>query len=214
MASNKNNNTVYTRADGSVNCDNPRVVAALVDTVGMMLTRVFHDLKANPEMLDALSDDIKADLDCVLNTMRMIRNNIGVDTDWFNENQADIVPEIMRESQSKRESFKEGIAQALLGAARRDDDRFENGWRLQCHLDVGRAADRLTLLGEAARANHEHGAIRNRVEHEAAIRSGNHRVRVCAIGGLNRNRGSGDSAPARVLHDAGKAGRGHRQREE
>lgn len=111
-----NNNTVYTRADGTVNCDNPRVVAALVDCVGMMLTRVFHDLKANPALLDSLPDDMKGDLDCTLNTMRMIRNNIGVDTDWYNENQADLVPEIMRESQSKREAIKEGIVQAMLDA--------------------------------------------------------------------------------------------------
>ena len=115
MASN-NNNTAYTRNDGTVNCDNPRVVAALVDTMGMMLTRVFHDLKANPELLASLSDDIKDDLDCVLQTMKLIRNNIGVDTDWYGENQADLVPEIMRDSQSKREAFKDSIIKAMLDA--------------------------------------------------------------------------------------------------
>jgi hypothetical protein len=110
-----NNNTLV-RPDGSVNCDNPRVVAALVDSIGMILTRTFQDLKANPELLDAIPDDSKADLDCVLQTLRMIRNNIGVDTDWFNENQANMVPTIMRESRETSERRAETIVKAMLAA--------------------------------------------------------------------------------------------------
>jgi len=112
--SNNNNNLV--RPDGSVNCDNPRVVAALVDSMGMILTRLFHDLKANPELLDAIPDDSKADLDCVLQTLRMIRNNIGVEADWFNENQANMVPTIMRESRETSERRAEAVVKAMLAA--------------------------------------------------------------------------------------------------
>jgi hypothetical protein len=112
--SNNNNNLV--RPDGSVNCDNPRVVAALVDSIGMILTRTFQDLKANPELLDAIPDDSKADLDCVLQTLRMIRNNIGVDTDWFNENQANMVPTIMRESRETSERRAAELVKAMLTA--------------------------------------------------------------------------------------------------
>jgi hypothetical protein len=111
-----NNNNTLVRPDGSVNCDNPRVVAALVDSIGMILTRTFQDLKANPELLDAIPDDSKADLDCVLQTLRMIRNNIGVDTDWFNENQANMVPTIMRESRETSERRAETIVKAMLAA--------------------------------------------------------------------------------------------------
>jgi hypothetical protein len=111
-----NNNNTLVRPDGSVNCDNPRVVAALVDSIGMILTRAFQDLKANPELLNAIPDESKADLDCVLQTLRMIRNNIGVDTDWYNENQANMVPTIMRESRETSERRAESIVKAMLAA--------------------------------------------------------------------------------------------------
>jgi len=111
-----NSNNSNTRQDGSVNCDNPRVVAALVDGMGMILTRVFHDLKANPELLNAIPDSMQGDLDSVLHTMRLIRNNIGVDTDWYGENQADLIPTIMRESETAHKAYAESIVKAMLAA--------------------------------------------------------------------------------------------------
>jgi len=117
MRSNNNDNLKnLTRPDGSINCDNPRVTAALVDGMGMILTRVFHDLKANPELLDAIPDEMQADLDSVLNTMRMIRNNIGVDTDWFTENQSQMIPTILRESEAGHKAYTESIVNAMLAA--------------------------------------------------------------------------------------------------
>jgi len=111
-----NNNNNLTRNDGSINCDNNRVVAALVDGMGMILTRTFYTLKANPEILNAIPEDMQADLDSVLNTMRIIRNNIGVDTDWYNENQADMIPEIMRAADVQRKKYTESIVNAMLDA--------------------------------------------------------------------------------------------------
>lgn len=120
MSNNSNNNTnsnnTLTRADGSVNCDNPRVTAALVDGIGMILSRVFQDLKANPALLDSIPADMQADLDSVLHTLRLIRNNIGVDTDWYNENQSNMIPEIMGESEAKREKFRANIVSAMIAA--------------------------------------------------------------------------------------------------
>ncbi|MGA1670545.1 MAG: hypothetical protein ACO39F_06625 [Candidatus Nanopelagicaceae bacterium] len=111
-----NNNNNLTRNDGSINCDNNRVVAALVDGMGMILTRTFYTLKANPEILNAIPEDMQEDLDSVLNTMRIIRNNIGVDTDWFNENQADMIPEIMNAADVQRKKYTESIVNAMLDA--------------------------------------------------------------------------------------------------
>ena len=105
-----------TRTDGSVNCDNPRVTAALVDGIGMILTRLFHDLKANPEVLNAIPDDMQADLDSVLHTMRLIRNNIGVETDWYNENQADMIPQIMQESEAGKKAYTDQIVNGMIAA--------------------------------------------------------------------------------------------------
>jgi len=117
MSNNNNDNLKnLTRPDGSVNCDNPRVTAALVDGMGMILTRVFHDLNANPEVLDAIPDEMQADLDSVLNTMRVIRNNIGVDTDWFTENQADMIPTIMQEADEKHKRFANQIVDAMIAS--------------------------------------------------------------------------------------------------
>lgn len=114
MSNSNNSQNNLTRPDGSVNCDNPRVTAALVDGMGMILTRVFHELKANPELLDSIPDSMQADLDSVLHTMRLIRNNIGVDTDWYGQNQAEMIPTIMRESEAAHKAYAESIVKAML----------------------------------------------------------------------------------------------------
>ena len=84
-----NNNNNFVRADGSVNCDNPRVCAAMIDGVATLLCGVMHDLKGNTQLLDMMDSKTKTDLDCIFTTLQMVRNSIGVDTDWYNEDDDD-----------------------------------------------------------------------------------------------------------------------------
>lgn len=116
MSNTNNNNLPLTHADGTVNGDNPRVCAALVDGMGMLLTYVMHDLKNRPDILELMDDKTKGDLDSVLRTMQLLRNSIGVNEDWYNENQHALVPTIYAEAKAKREKFTTGIVDAMLKA--------------------------------------------------------------------------------------------------
>lgn len=114
MTNNNNNN--FVRADGSVNCDNPRVCAAMIDGIGILLCGVMHEFKGNTQLLAMMDDKTKADLECIFRTLQMIRNSIGVDTDWYNENQQGLVAEIYAEASRVRKMHQESIVKALLDA--------------------------------------------------------------------------------------------------
>jgi hypothetical protein len=114
MSNNNNNN--FVRADGSVNCDNPRVCAAMIDGVGTLLCGVMHDLKSNAQLLDMMDDKTKTDLDCIFSTLQMVRNSIGVDTDWYNENQQMLVGEIYAEASRVRKMRQDAIVKSMLDA--------------------------------------------------------------------------------------------------
>lgn len=111
-----NNNNNFVRADGSVNCDNPRVCAAMIDGIGTLLCAVMLDFKSNTQLLDMMDEKTKADLDCAFRTLQMIRNSIGVDTDWHSENQQSLVAEIYAEASRVRKERQDAIVKALLDA--------------------------------------------------------------------------------------------------
>lgn len=112
--SNDNKNLV--RADGSVNCDNPRVCAAMIDGIGTLLCRVMHDLKARPDILDLMNDETKGNMDSAFQTLQLVRNNLGVDTDWGPENLTHLVQEIYAEASRVRKARNDEIVKTLLAA--------------------------------------------------------------------------------------------------
>ena len=116
MSNDNKNNLPLTHADGTVNGDNPRVCAAMVDGMGMILTHVMRDLKDRPDILALMDDNTKADLDTVFRTMQLLRNSIGVNEDWYNENQHELVAKIYAEADAKRKSFSASIVKAMIDA--------------------------------------------------------------------------------------------------
>lgn len=116
MSNTNNNNLPLTHADGTINGDNPRVCAALIDGMGMLLVGVMQDFKSNPQLLDMMDDKTKADLDCVFRTMQLLRNSIGVNEDWYNENQHGMVAAIYADADAKRKNFTNSIVDAMLKA--------------------------------------------------------------------------------------------------
>ena len=110
------NNNNFVRADGSVNCDNPRVCAAMIDGIGTLLCGVMHEFKGNTQLLELMDEKTKADLDCIFGTLQIIRNSIGVDTDWYSENQQMLVAEIYAEASRVRKARQDAIVKSLLDA--------------------------------------------------------------------------------------------------
>lgn len=113
--SNDNNNN-FVRADGSVNCDNPRVCAAMIDGIGTLLCGVMTDLKARQDILELMDEKTKGDLDSIFRTLQLIRNNLGVDTDWGPQSQVHLVGEIYAEANRVRKAREESIVKAMLAA--------------------------------------------------------------------------------------------------
>jgi hypothetical protein len=111
-----NNTNIYTLPDGTIDCNNPRVCAALTDSMGMLLTGVLASFKNNPALLAEMDESTKVDLDVIYRTMQMFRNSIGVDQDWYGENQSNLIPEIMRQARENREKFTKTIIDAMISA--------------------------------------------------------------------------------------------------
>jgi hypothetical protein len=114
--SNNNNKFPLTHANGQINADNPYVCAAMIDGIGTILCAVFNDLKTRPDILELMNDGTKKDLEVVLNTLRVLREAIGVDQDWHGENLAYKVADIYAEAEQKRNAFSANLVKAMLDA--------------------------------------------------------------------------------------------------
>jgi hypothetical protein len=114
--SNNNNNLPLTHADGTINGDNPKVCAAMVDAMGVLLTRAMNDIGSNPEIFDSLPAETRADLLTVHKTMQALRNAIGRDADWYTEDLHPLIGEIYAESKWKREAYTATVIDAMLKA--------------------------------------------------------------------------------------------------
>ena len=116
MSNTNQNNLPLTHADGSINGDNPKVCAAMVDGMGVLLTRAMLDLASNRELFDSLPAEIRADLLTVHKTMQSLRNAIGRDTDWYTEDLHPMIGEIYAESKRKREAYNASVIAAMIKA--------------------------------------------------------------------------------------------------
>lgn len=116
MSNKNNNNLPLTHANGQINADNPYVCAAMIDGLGTLMVAVFNDLKARPDILNLMNDGTKHDLETILNTLRVLREAIGVDQDWHGENLAYKVADIYAEAEQKRKTFAANLVKAMIDA--------------------------------------------------------------------------------------------------
>lgn len=111
---NKNHSDLpLTHADGTINGDNPRVCAAFIDAIGMILHTAMMDILADPAMRDALSKDVKEDLDTIFRTLQLLRHSIGIFEDWGAINQNELTNKIMTDSISKKDALGSFVATVL-----------------------------------------------------------------------------------------------------
>lgn len=116
MSNTNHNNLPLTHADGSINGDNPKVCAAMVDAMGVLLTRAMNDMGANSEIFDSLPPEVRMDLLTIHKTMQALRNAIGRDADWYTEDLHPLIGEIYAESKRKREAYTATVIDAMLKA--------------------------------------------------------------------------------------------------
>lgn len=113
---NNTNNLPLTHADGTINGDNPLVCAAVIDGMGQLMLATMHEIKNDDHLLSMMSDDVKHNLDTVFRTMQLLRNCIGIESDWGSQNQSHLVAKIHAEAARKREIYNQSLAKALIDA--------------------------------------------------------------------------------------------------
>jgi hypothetical protein len=115
MIHDNNNTNNLTLANGVPNLANPRVLAAFIDGMGILLSplaiRCIDQSKAV-----RLSDTDIANIVMVFRTLNEMRNSTGMDTDWYGVPQHDLIKTIIEDGERKRKAQYDGIAKAMLAA--------------------------------------------------------------------------------------------------
>ena len=112
--SNDNNN--LTLSNGVPNLANPRVLAAFVDGVGILLSPLANGCKNANIVRPELSNEDILNVVTVYRTLQEMRNAIGIGEDWYNEPQHDLIASVIAEGQRKRKAETDAIVKAMLDA--------------------------------------------------------------------------------------------------
>ena len=110
MSNNMSNN--LTNDNGTPNLDNPRVLAAFVDGMGILLTHVVQSIAAGR----VLNDEDLLNICTVYKTLQGMRDGVGIDTDWYHDTQHDLIPSIISEGREKVKARNDAIVKAMLDA--------------------------------------------------------------------------------------------------
>lgn len=101
-----------TNDNGTPNLDNPRVLAAFVDGMGILLTHVVQSIAAGR----VLNDEDLLNICTVYKTLQGMRDGVGIDTDWYRDTQHDLIPSIISEGRAKHKARNDAIVKAMLDA--------------------------------------------------------------------------------------------------
>jgi len=108
-------NNDLTLSNGIPNLANPRVLAAFLDGVGILLSPLAQRVNNSSSDVE-LHDDDAMNIRVIYRTLQEMRNAVGVDTDWYNDPQHGLIESVIAEGESKRTKLDNKIVQALLDA--------------------------------------------------------------------------------------------------
>ena len=112
--SNDNNN--LTLSNGVPNLANPRVLAAFIDGMGVLLAPMGNKCRNAHIVRPVLSDEDIRNIVTVYRTLGELRNAIGIGEDWYNESQHDLIGSVLSDGERKRKAETDGIVKAMLAA--------------------------------------------------------------------------------------------------
>ena len=113
--SNDNNNNNLTLANGVPNLANPRVLAAFIDGMGILLSPLAIRCIDQAKAVRLSATDL-ANIVMIFHTLNEMRNSTGLDTDWYGEPQHELIKTIIEDGERKRKAQYDGIAKAMLAA--------------------------------------------------------------------------------------------------
>ena len=109
------NTNDLTLSNGTPNLANPRVLAAFLDGVGILLSPLALRVKSLGADAQLEAEDV-ANIRVIYRTLQEMRNAVGQDADWYNDPQHDLIQSVLDEGESKRTKLDDKIVQALLAA--------------------------------------------------------------------------------------------------
>lgn len=115
MIHDNNNNNNLTLANGVPNLANPRVLAAFIDGMGILLSPLAIRCIDQSKAVRLSATDL-ANIVMIFRTLNEMRNSTGLDTDWYGEPQHELIKTIIEDGERKRKAQYDGIAKAMLAA--------------------------------------------------------------------------------------------------
>jgi hypothetical protein len=115
MIHDNNNNNNLTLANGVPNLANPRVLAAFIDGMGILLSPLAIRCIDQAKAVRLSATDL-ANIVMIFRTLNEMRNSTGLDTDWYGEPQHELIKTIIEDGERKRKAQYDGIAKAMLAA--------------------------------------------------------------------------------------------------
>jgi len=115
MIHDNNNNNNLTLANGVPNLANPRVLAAFIDGMGILLSPLAIRCIDQAKAVRLSATDL-ANIVMIFRTLNEMRNSTGLDTDWYGEPQHEMIKTIIEDGERKRKAQYDGIAKAMLAA--------------------------------------------------------------------------------------------------
>jgi hypothetical protein len=115
MIHDNNNTNNLTLANGVPNLANPRVLAAFIDGMGILLSPLAIRCIDQAKAVRLSATDL-ANIVMIFRTLNEMRNSTGLDTDWYGEPQHDLIKTIIEDGERKRKAQYDGIAKAMLAA--------------------------------------------------------------------------------------------------
>ena len=110
--SNDNNN--LTLSNGVPNLANPRVLAAFIDGMGVLLAPMGAKCGNANIVRPVLSDEDIKNIVTIYRTLGELRNAIGIEEDWYNESQHDLIGAVLSDGDRKRKAETDAIVKAML----------------------------------------------------------------------------------------------------
>ena len=109
-------NNDLTLDNGTPNLANPRVLAAFLDGVGILISPLANACKSSNIVRPKLKDEDILNMVVIYRTLQEMRNAVGQDTDWYNEPQHELIQSVITEGDAKRKKFDAVVVQAMLDA--------------------------------------------------------------------------------------------------
>ena len=109
-------NNDLTLANGTPNLANPRVLAAFLDGVGILISPLANACKAANIVRPNLKDEDILNMVVIYRTLQEMRNAVGQDADWYLDPQHDLIGSVIADGEAKHKARTDAVVKAMIDA--------------------------------------------------------------------------------------------------